>query len=188
VLVLQEDDPGEVHLLIEGLGRLVARGQFGPELDGPVLECLDGTFLREVGEEADTGGEHQVLAGRLLQDVLEPVLERLVPLWGHPIHGPLGATSLAGRLRGLDPAGRLELLDGPVEGAHLALGIVLPPVVHQPLHLVRVEGALGEQGERGQGDGPLRRSAYALRHIAFRTIACCRRWSRRGVAGFLRRE
>jgi hypothetical protein len=29
-----------------------------------------------------------------------------------------------------------------------------------------VEGALGEEGERGQGDGPLRRSSDAWRHIA----------------------
>jgi hypothetical protein len=147
-------------------GRLGAGGQLGAELHSPVLESIQGAVQGEVGQEADTGGEHQVFAGRPLQDVLEPILERLVPLRGDPVHGPLGATSLAGRLRRLDPAGRLELLDGPVEGPHLALGVVLAPVVHQPLHLVRVEGLLGEQGERGQGDGPLGRPVDACRHIA----------------------
>ena len=59
-------------------GRLVAGGQLGAELDDPVLERVDGAILGQVGEHADGGGEDQVLAGRPLQDVLEPVLERLV--------------------------------------------------------------------------------------------------------------
>src|ERR1035437_11085255 len=85
-----------------------------------------------------------------------------------------------GGLCGLDPPGRLELLDGPVEGTHLALGIVLAPLMYQPLHLVRVKGPLGEQGERGQSDGPLRWPSYARRHIAYQGPARRHRLERLG--------
>ena len=142
-----------------------AGGQPGSQLEtrwGSASGALEG----QVGQKAHTGGEHQVLAGWPFQNILEPVLERLVSLGGDPVDGALGAPSLPGGLDRLDPSGRMQLLDGPVEGAGPALGVVLVPLVHQPLHLVRVEGALAEQGEGGQGDHPLGRSGYALRHIA----------------------
>ena len=171
VLVLEQDDPRQAHLLGEGGGRLPAGGELGPQLDDAVGEGVDGAIQGQVGEQPHCGGEDQMLAGRALQDVLEPVLERLVPLGGDPVDGPLRPPPLPGGLDRLDPPGRLELLDGPVEGAGPALGVVLVPLVHQPLHLVGVERAFAEQGEGGQGDHPMRRTLDALRHIALCTIA-----------------
>jgi len=127
-----------VHLLIQGGGGFARAASSAPELDDPVLERVHGAVLGKVGEEPHRGGNTRCSwAGS--PGCPGPVLERLVPVGGDPVHGPLRATALVGV-----SAGSISRRPGarrwPGRGRNLALGIVLTPVVHEPLHLIGMEG------------------------------------------------
>src|SRR4029077_6438225 len=92
-------------------------GDAGAEAHDPPRQRRLHALLRDVPEEAYGDAEHGRLVDGRREQVGEPVLELLAPLGRYPVDGALRSPALTARLDRLDIPGRLQLLDGPVEGA-----------------------------------------------------------------------
>ena len=181
VFQLEQDEPREAEIVLGHAEGGVERRDARAERDDAARQRRLGPLLGDVAEQPDRDPEDRRLVDRRREEIGEPVLEFLAALRGDPVDGALRPPALAAGLERLDVAGRLELLDCPVEAAGLADRVGLVAFLQQALELVRMAGLLAEQAERGQGHHVLGLSADF--HIAFRTIAQCHPRLRASVLG-----
>src|SRR3984893_780043 len=169
VFELEQDEPGESEVVLGHLERGIESCDSCSEADDPACECSLGPLLGDVAEETDRDPEDRGLVDRGREEIGEPVLELLTPFRRDAVDRALRSPALAAGLDRLDVTRRLQVLDGPVEGAGLAHRVRLVAVSEEALDLVGMAGLLAEQAEGGQRHHVLGLSAHL--HIALRTIA-----------------